>query len=1812
MDGKHKQLHEQANTQYQQQHYLQAAILFTKVLEYVRPTSQKDLHLSYVNKRSQCYLKLEKYEKAIEDCDELLHLTQNRSGKALSRKTIALAKLNRFQDAYEVAKLWCKVEPKSQSAMSELSRLQKIIDALEDKGIDADDIPNSPESLSSPTAKSSYGGKTSWAAHARPTPSQSPLQIMVTTKSNGNSTYNDISRRRSSSSSSASPITKSPTSPTILTRQSSSGNNSSPVTTSHSGLDRRRSNDGKIISAVGPSNFSCTYCNLQFSTEVDLHLHCIGESHQAIIMSDEGRDWKYRPPPRGITSDDYVLCSNFVRCRFAAQCMFAHSEDELAEWVERYRYRQMKLQQAREKQLHGSSYVETLLEKMVNSASPTDVMSDTIEDVKLDVNSDLNVTVSRKSSAKSWTFTIHCNPPMELEHVALLYDMHRTHFSIRSISTGDINKQVDQEVPSSCQDWVNTQNNNETGGKSTERMYRIKVQFTSEIYGTFRQSIVFDFGQMPVLVQHMFVDAVSVSDLQELDEIRSTVINISERWDETNKTIIPFEPTPQLFSEKDNGLLTYYRPPRTTEQLFKGSVLKKKLTKNNYQNKMHDLLHIEEIAQYQSISRFNIKTRIQLITSFLLVPHRNIGARYAQNGELFALLKLNNELSEDQSAGRLILTSCNLVLFGTSNDDKEPETVYTAVIEEKGKGFVYLKLSKKCVDDLKLKADTDLECYVQFQLNRLPICEMHYAVDKIQDVGIIFPEVSKALDIPWTPHRQWSESSDQRLNARQKEAIIAITSPLSSPLPPIFLIGPFGTGKTYTLAQATKLILQQPNTRVLICTHSNSAADLYIRDYLHPFVLAGNESARPLRVYFHGRWVATVHPTVRLYCVMSENETQFEHPTKEMVLKHRVIVATLSTSRVLSHLDIEPGFFTHILLDEAAQAMECETIMPLALANKNTRIVLAGDHMQISPHVHSEFARNHNLHISLLERLHDLYPLEHQCKILLCENYRSHEAIVAYASKLFYEGKLLSSGQQPASEKYFPLTFFTARGEDVQDKNSTTFYNIAEVYEIVERVKEVQRSWPEEWGSLTDTSIGVVTPYTDQVFKIRSELRKKRLGNVTVERVMNVQGKQFRALFISTVRTRHTCKTDVSGISTSKSKKKGSTATDVDYGFLSNDKLLNTAITRAQSLVAVVGDPVSLCSIGKCRILWENFIKTCHENNSLHGITYESIQAQLSGVELKKTYTLNPLAKEFIPRALRAQMTGVPVYQTALQKTVLSPAGTPTPPLTPSPASSPLVGAPIRAATVNPSYHHHHHAAMYRHLNPVSVDPITGGKYVYLPFVPMMRMPPYIPMGHPLIDPYKNHNHFPMRHSPVPGIGTPPAQLSPKPNQGNASRPSGHQAPHAPGYYNSAQQQQQHSPGVITAQHHSPGGHPPLHNSLGNYPQPVSSPGGHQPQHGPQVGPQFHNYPQPGHPQNMSSGIPSPKHHPQPSQPGGHPIQHNNSVGYQNYKPGGPNSYIPGSINQHHQASGVLAVGNAQSGMQYMPAGQGQHKPVQTSDHHRPLIARNPNGTNNTGANIKYNQMVKDSISPMVELSKMLQKMPHNPGKIGFGEQGKNTEASRFTASGEHTTDQMKKTELMHNAQHDFGNVLSLNMSQETRPLKPGTINGSYSFPSFRQNSDANRIQTDRQAQPRSRNLQEAWNEPPEAWKRNLFQHGSGAASPSQGDASNKPPHQNNLFLSEGSGSYSTDFPPHPNQQSPNSWSKPLSPRVPSNPSHSPVISEEAKAPGKSYASALRAPPKPKPKLVDDRVKAASPDPLSVIKDLGSRQNKDGYYSYFN
>lgn len=82
-----------------------------------------------------------------------------------------------------------------------------------------------------------------------------------------------------------------------------------------------------------------------------------------------GRDWKWRPPPRGYTADSYTLCETFMEnstCHYGNQCVEAHGEEELHEWKDRFEYRKMRLQRACEKELFGKSFTEQLLEKWVS------------------------------------------------------------------------------------------------------------------------------------------------------------------------------------------------------------------------------------------------------------------------------------------------------------------------------------------------------------------------------------------------------------------------------------------------------------------------------------------------------------------------------------------------------------------------------------------------------------------------------------------------------------------------------------------------------------------------------------------------------------------------------------------------------------------------------------------------------------------------------------------------------------------------------------------------------------------------------------------------------------------------------------------------------------------------------------------------------------------------------------------------------------------------------------------------------------------------------------------------------------------------------------------------------------------------------------------------------------------------------------------------------------------------------------------------------------------------------------------------------
>lgn len=68
------------------------------------------------------------------------------------------------------------------------------------------------------------------------------------------------------------------------------------------------------------------------------------------------------------------------------------------------------------------------------------------------------------------------------------------------------------------------------------------------------------------------------------------------------------------------------------------------------------------------MARYNLTAKLQLASCYLLSPSGVAAstAKYSHNNELFALLQLGTDVSEDTSAGRLILNNCTTVYLSPS------------------------------------------------------------------------------------------------------------------------------------------------------------------------------------------------------------------------------------------------------------------------------------------------------------------------------------------------------------------------------------------------------------------------------------------------------------------------------------------------------------------------------------------------------------------------------------------------------------------------------------------------------------------------------------------------------------------------------------------------------------------------------------------------------------------------------------------------------------------------------------------------------------------------------------------------------------------------------------------------------------------------------------------------------------------------------------------------------------------------------------------------------------------------------------------
>ena len=58
------------------------------------------------------------------------------------------------------------------------------------------------------------------------------------------------------------------------------------------------------------------------------------------------------------------------------------------------------------------------------------------------------------------------------------------------------------------------------------------------------------------------------------------------------------------------------------------------------------------------------------------------------------------------------------------------------------------------------------------------------------------------------------------------------------------------------------------------------------------------------------------------------------------------------------------------------------------------------------------------------------------------------------------------------------------------------------------------------------------------------------------------------------------------------------------YFIILDSALINTAMSRARYSVAVVGDPVVLCTFGSCRTIWQKYVKACETLGSISPDTY--------------------------------------------------------------------------------------------------------------------------------------------------------------------------------------------------------------------------------------------------------------------------------------------------------------------------------------------------------------------------------------------------------------------------------------------------------------------------------------------------------------------------------------------------------------------------------------------------------------------------------
>jgi ATP-dependent RNA/DNA helicase IGHMBP2 len=416
--------------------------------------------------------------------------------------------------------------------------------------------------------------------------------------------------------------------------------------------------------------------------------------------------------------------------------------------------------------------------------------------------------------------------------------------------------------------------------------------------------------------------------------------------------------------------------------------------------------------------------------------------------------------------------------------------------------------------------------------------------------------------------------------------------------------GPPGTGKTTTLIETIKHAIKH-ETQVLVCAPSNAATDLLAQK------LAAS-GLRVLRVGHTARLDENLIPYSLDAQIAQHPETKnlkklykYAHELRSKAQKYRRSFggaerqerqSLLDESR--STLDYAKSIEKHILntvvgnaqaicctlvaaaqqlisgrqfrtvfIDEAAQALEAATWIPILLAN---RVVLAGDHYQLPPTVKSLEAQRAGLGLSLFEKCIARQP---QVATMLDVQYRMNEQIMQFPSREFYHNQLkadisvatrtLALSDNDDLMLQLPVTFIDTAGCGFSEELNTQTLSLSNPQEADLLLRYLnllyqclELSQPEKVGSI---SLGIIAPYKEQTAYLSENLplyenMSAYLGQISVNTVDGFQGQERDIIAISLTRSNE----------------------DGVVGFLADTRRMNVAITRAKCKLIIIGDSATI------------------------------------------------------------------------------------------------------------------------------------------------------------------------------------------------------------------------------------------------------------------------------------------------------------------------------------------------------------------------------------------------------------------------------------------------------------------------------------------------------------------------------------------------------------------------------------------------------------------------------------------------------------